>query len=162
MPRIGAGIIVGYLPVFLIDEVWDLAKRTNLALNAVIVLLGLVTLLYIYVEVARRIPDTSIAFARARSIFLLGVVQAFAVGVVMTSLVGPYMVSRNWSPATGEVPLSSLRESLPSMIGELPQVVGVDPIYAFPSALLLMTFLSFFIGVFLQLMWEELPITEPL
>jgi len=25
-----------------------------------------------------------------------------------------------------------------------------------------MTFLSFFIGVFLQLMWEELPITEPL
>ena len=32
----------------------------------------------------------------------------------------------------------------------------------FPSALLLMTFLSFFIGIFLQLMWEELPITEPL
>jgi hypothetical protein len=33
---------------------------------------------------------------------------------------------------------------------------------AFPSAVLVMTFLSFFIGVFLQLMWEELPITEPL
>jgi len=25
-----------------------------------------------------------------------------------------------------------------------------------------MTFLSFFIGTFLQLMWEDLPITEPL
>jgi len=25
-----------------------------------------------------------------------------------------------------------------------------------------MTFLSFFIGTFLQLMWEDIPITEPL
>jgi len=47
-------------------------------------------------------------------------------------------------------------------LGQLPYVVGFEPIYAFPSALLLMTFLSFFIGIFLQLMWEELPITEPL
>ena len=162
VPRIGAGIIVGYLPVFLIDEVWDLASRPNVALGAVVGLLGLVTLLYVYVEIARRIPDTSLAFARARGLFLLGVVQAFAVGVVMTSLVGQYMVVRNWSPASGEVSLEVLRESLPPMVGLLPHVVGVGPVYAFPSALLLMTFLSFFIGVFLQLMWEELPITEPL
>jgi len=26
----------------------------------------------------------------------------------------------------------------------------------------LMTFMAFFIGVFLQLLWEDLPITEPL
>ena len=48
------------------------------------------------------------------------------------------------------------------MIGQLPHIVGLDPIHVFPSALLLMTFLSFFIGIFLQLMWEDLPITEPL
>ena len=29
VPRIGAGIIVGYLPVFSIDEVWDLSLRAN-------------------------------------------------------------------------------------------------------------------------------------
>jgi hypothetical protein len=162
VPRIGAGIIVGYLPVFLIDEVWDLASRPNVALGAVVGLLGLVTLLYIYVEIATRIPDTALAFARARGLFLLGVVQAFAVGVVMTSLVGQYMVVRNWSPDSGEVSLQVLRESLAPMVGQLPHIVGVEPVYAFPSALLLMTFLSFFIGVFLQLMWEELPITEPL
>jgi hypothetical protein len=162
VPRIGAGIIVGYLPVFLIDEVWDLASRPNVALDAVVLLLGLVTLLYIYVEVARRIPDTTIAFARARSIFLLGVLEAFGAGMVMTSLVGPFMVSRNWSPGEQELPIEVLRESMPPMIGELPHIVGVDPFFAYPSALLLMTFLSFFIGIFLQLMWEELPITEPL
>lgn len=162
VPRIGAGIIVGYLPVFLIDEVWDLASRQNVALDAVVLLLGLVTLLYIYVEIARRIADTAVAFARARALFLLGVLEAFAVGVVMTSLVGPFMVARNWSPDSGEVSIEVLRETLPPMIGALPHVVGTAPLYAFPSAVLLMTFLSFFIGIFLQLMWEELPITEPL
>ncbi len=80
----------------------------------------------------------------------------------MTSLVGPFMVARNWSPRSGEVGIEVLRESMQPMIGQLPHIVGWAPIYAFPSALLLMTFLSFFIGIFLQLMWEELPITEPL
>ncbi len=89
--------------------------------------------------------------------------EAVAAGMVMTSLVGPFMVSRNWSPAgQEELPIEALRETLPPMIGELPHIVGVDPFFAYPSALLLMTFLSFFIGIFLQLMWEELPITEPL
>jgi hypothetical protein len=162
VPRIGAGIIVGYLPVFLIDEVWDLASRPNIALDAVVFMLGLVTLLYVYVEIARRIADTAVAFARARAIILLGVVEAFGAGIVMTGLVGPFMVARNWSPASGEVGVEILRESLDPMIGQLPHIVGVGPLYAFPSALLLMTFLSFFIGIFLQLMWEELPITEPL
>jgi hypothetical protein len=162
VPRIGAGIIVGYLPVFLIDEVWDLASRPNLALNAVVLMLGLVTLLYVYVEIARRITDSAVAFSRARAIFLLGVVEAFGAGIVMTGLVGPFMVTRNWSPIGGEVSIEVLRESLPLMVGQLPYVVGFAPLYAFPSALLLMTFLSFFIGIFLQLMWEELPITEPL
>ncbi len=162
VPRIGAGIIVGYLPVFLIDEVWDLASRPNVALDAVVLLLGLVTLLYIYVEIARRIPDTTLAFARARSLFLLGVVEALCVGVVMTTLVGPFMVSRNWSPSAGEVGIEVLRDTMPLMIGQLPHIVGIAPVHVYPSALLLMTFLSFFIGIFLQLMWEELPITEPL
>ena len=48
------------------------------------------------------------------------------------------------------------------LVGQLPLVIGVAPLHAFPSAVLVMTFLSFFIGIFLQLMWEELPITEPL
>ena len=148
--------------MFLIDEVWDLASRPNLALNAVVLMLGLVTLLYVYVEIARRITDSTVAFSRARAIFLLGVVEAFGAGIVMTGLVGPFMVTRNWSPIGGEVSVEVLRESLPSMVGQLPYVVGFAPLYAFPSALLLMTFLSFFIGIFLQLMWEELPITGPL
>jgi len=153
VPRIGAGIIVGYLPVFLIDEVWDLASRSGAVLASVATLLGLVTLLYVFVEVAGKLNDADVAFARARAIFVLGVLQAFAFGVMMTSLVGRFMVSRNWPPEVVDGQL----------MGQLPRFVGLgEPFMLFPSAVLIMTFLSFFIGVFLQLMWEELPITEPL
>ena len=162
VPRIGAGIIVGYLPVLFIDEVWDLASRSALTVLTLAVILGLITLLYIYVEVEHRLGDTDVAFARARGIFLLGVLQAFGAGVVITSLLGPIMVSRNWSPASGELPIDQLRVGLEPVLGQLPRVVGIEPFLLFPSAVVMMTFLSFFIGVFLQLMWEELPITEPL
>jgi len=162
VPRIGAGIIVGYLPVFMIDEVWDLARRSFWALGPLLALLALVTLLYIYIEVKRKLGSASLAFDRARGIFLLGVVQAAGVGLVMTGLVGPFMVSRNWSPGGAGLPVSALRTGVEPLVGHLPRVMGFEPFYAFPSALLLMVFLSFFIGIFLQLMWEELPITEPL
>jgi len=162
VPRIAAGIIVGYLPVFLIDEVWDLANQPFAILGAVSLFMGLVTLLYIYVEVQRRINDRDEAFARARAIFLLGVLQAFGIGVVMTNLVGRFMVLRNWGAEKAGVVGSFADAGVTKFVGELPRIVGVEPMLAFPSALLVMTFLSFFIGVFLQLMWEELPITEPL
>jgi hypothetical protein len=38
----------------------------------------------------------------------------------------------------------------------------VEPFYTFPAAVFVMAFFSFFIGTFLQLMWEDIPITEPL
>jgi hypothetical protein len=162
VPRIAAGVIVGYLPVFLIDEVWDLASRSAFVMTSLAALLGLVTLLYIFIEVQRRLGDPTVAFARARAIFLLGSLEAFSFGVVVTSLVGGHMVSRTWSPEGRELPVETLRSTLEPLLGQLPRVVGLEPVYVFPSVLLTMTFLSFFIGVFLQLMWEDLPITEPL
>ena len=162
VPRIAAGIIVGYLPIFFIDEVWGLANRSWGLLAAVSMLLGFTTLLYLYVEVQRRLGDVDLAFARARQIFLLGVLQSFGAGLLITGLTGGYMASRNWHESEGIVPVEALRESLPAFVGELPRIVGVEPLYAFPAAVFVMTFLSFFIGTFLQLLWEDIPITEPL
>lgn len=162
VPRIGAGIIVGYLPVFLIDEVWDLAEQSPFYLASVVALLGSTTLLYIYVEVQRRIGDSSVSFARAIDIFLLGLVQAFGFGLVVTSLLGPLMAVRNWGEEAGAGSIAALREGVPPFAGELPLVMGVEPLPAFPTAVVLMAFLAFFIGTFLQLLWEDLPITEPL
>jgi len=161
VPRIGAGIIVGYLPVFLIDEVWDLARQPLPYLLAVVLMLGFAILFYIYVEIHSRLGDTRRAFARARDIFLLGMIQSIGLGLMVTSLLGPLMAHRNWSlGASGS--LAEARHTLMPFVGELPRVMGVEPLWIFPSAVLLMSVLAFFIGTFLQLLWEDLPITEPL
>jgi hypothetical protein len=162
VPRIAAGIIVGYLPIFFIDEVWDLAQRSWIALGSVALLIAFTTLLYLYVEVERRLGNAAEAFARTRQIFLLGLLQAFGIGLIITGLVGRFMASRNWVESGRAVPIEALRETLPPFIGELPKIVGLEPFYTFPTAIFMMTFLSFFIGTFLQLMWEDIPITEPL
>ncbi len=162
VPRIAAGIIVGYLPIFFIDEVWDLAARSWLTLLCISALLGFTTLLYLYVEVQRRLGATEQAFARARQIFLLGVLQSFGIGLILTGLIGRFMVLRNWSAQHEAGSIEALRSHLAPFVGQLPEVVGIDPFYAFPSAIFVMTFMSFFIGTFLQLMWEDIPITEPL
>ncbi len=151
VPRIAAGIIVGYLPVFLIDEVWDLAGQSAATLLTVVVMLGAPTFLFLYVEVQRRLRDSALAFRRALDVFLLGLLQSAAFGLVATSLLGPLMASRNW----GE-------DQLLPVVGYLPRILGIEPFAAFPTAVLLMSFLAFFIGTFLQLLWEELPITEPM
>jgi F0F1-type ATP synthase assembly protein I len=163
VPRIGAGIIVGYLPVFLIDEVWDLASRPWFPLGVIILMLGFTTLLYLYVEIRRRINDPQEAFVRTRGIFLLGMVESVGFGLIVTSLLGPFMVVRNWHhEVENEVPISVLREQLDPVVGQLPAMLGVEPFLVFPTAVVLMSFLAFFIGTFLQLLWEDLPITEPL
>lgn len=163
VPRLGAGIVVGYLPVFLIDEVWDLALRASAPLLAVTILFGLTTLLYLYVEVQRRLGDTDQAFVRTRRLFLLALLEALVVGLIASSIVGPFMAGRAAADlAGGAVPFDVVRAALPPMAGELPRIVGVEPLLVFPTVVFLMTFLSIFIGTFLQLLWEDLPITEPL
>ncbi len=160
VPRIAAGIIVGYLPIFFIDEVWALAGRSVGIVASVSLLLAMATLLYIYIEVQRRLGNTEVAFWRARQIFVLGVLQAFGIGLLTTGLLGPFMAARNWGAGEGDV--DALRASLPPLVGQLPEIVGLGPFLVFPAAVVFMTFLAFFIGTFLQLMWEDIPITEPL
>ena len=162
VPRIMAGIIVGYLPIFFIDEVWSLAGRSWITLATIVAMLGSTTLLYLYIEVQRRLGDVQLAFSRARQIFLLGVLQAAGIGVLLTGMVGRFMAARNWPGGGDDVSVQALAEAAPPFVGQLPVVLGVEPFYAFPSAVFMMAFMSFFIGTFLQLMWEDLPITEPL
>ncbi len=162
VPRILAGIIVGYLPIFFIDEVWSLAAQSWRTLATIVALLGSATLLFLYVEVQRRLGGNAVAFARARQIFLLGLLQATGIGILLTGMIGHFMAARAWQGSSASMTIEMLRSASPPFIGELPLVLGVAPYYVFPSAVFMMAFMSFFIGTFLQLLWEDIPITEPL
>ncbi|HEX5066778.1 MAG TPA: hypothetical protein VFY49_11740 [Myxococcota bacterium] len=162
VPRIMAGIIVGYLPIFFIDEIWSLVARSFPSLAIIAIGVGLVTLLYLYIEVQRRLGDSSVSFDRAMQLFLLGLIQSTGLGLVLTSLIGPFMAARSWSENVEATGLESLRHLMHPFVGQLPVVLGIEPLLVFPSAVFVMAFMSFFIGTFLQLLWEDLPITEPL
>ena len=162
VPRIMAGIIVGYLTIFFIDEVWSLAAQSWRTLATIVALLGSATLLYLYIEVQRRLGDGDVAFARARQIFLLGVLQATAIGVLLTGMIGHFMAARAWPGGSADMSIEAMRTGAAPFVGQLPLVLGIAPYYVFPSAVFMMSFMSFFIGTFLQLMWEDIPITEPL
>lgn len=161
VPRITAGIIVGFLPIFFLDEVWSLAEQSWELLVQVALLLAFANLLYLYIEVQRRLGNPALAFVRARQLFLLGVLQSFGVGLVVTGLVGALMALRNWGGGRA-ADIDALRAHLEPFAGQLPKIVGLEPFYTFPPAIFIMTILAFFIGTFLQLMWEDIPITEPL
>ncbi|MGH7337417.1 MAG: hypothetical protein ACREI7_07565, partial [Myxococcota bacterium] len=162
VPRILAGIIVGYLPIFFIDEVWSLAAQSWRTLFVIVALLGATTMLYLYIEVQRRLGESREAFARARQIFLLGLLQAAGIGILLTGMIGHFMAARSWSGGGEQASIEVMRAAAAPFIGQLPLVLGIAPYYVFPSAVFMMSFMSFFIGTFLQLMWEDIPITEPL
>ena len=87
--------------------------------------------------------------------------QSAGIGLVLTSLIGPFMAARSWGdPGTTRRRVAA--RHAPPFVGQLPVVLGIEPLLVFPSAVFVMAFMSFFIGTFLQLMWEDLPITEPL
>jgi hypothetical protein len=162
VPRVLAGIIVGYLPIFFIDEVWSLAAQSWRTLSVIVALLGTTTMLYLYIEVVRRLGENREAFARARQIFLLGLLQATGIGVLLTGMIGHFMAARAWPGGGADASIEGLRAAAVPFVGQLPLVLGIAPYYVFPSAVFMMAFMSFFIGTFLQLMWEDIPITEPL
>ena len=79
----------------------------------------------------------------------------------MTSLLGPLMAVRNWGLGQASALVEALRRPR-TLRRRAAAHDGRRAFWAFPTAVLLMSFLAFFIGTFLQLLWEDLPITEPL
>jgi hypothetical protein len=159
VPRIMAGIIVGYLPIFFVDEVWSLSAQPWPQLVSIVVLVGFATLLYLYIEVSRRLADSKVAFQRARQIFLLGC-SSTGERVLLTGMIGHFhgracVAGRR----RGHRDRDAAHRRAP-FIGQLPLVP--DAPYYVPFGRVQMSFMSFFIGTFLQLMWEDIPITEPL
>lgn len=151
IPRLAACIMVGYFPLIVTDEIWLAVPQLVLytswwppPFSFVIGTLALfVSWVYLLIEVSNKVSNRALAWRRTSVVFLIGLGWSLIIGLLVLDLVGLAFKNR----------LESLHSLLwvPGLFGQIP--VQVLLLYM-PLALLL--------GIFLQIIWEEKPITEPL
>ena len=171
IPRLLGGIIVGYLPLLMTGEMWQFCMNiTWLEFLQIIIASLLACWIYLYVEVNNAIRDKDEAFKRANSVLLLGCIESLIVGLVFCSLFGPILIEKAVFPKQSiDLTQKSFLLHLPKEIHApilfgLLNALGVkDSVhFVYPPVILLYFPLALFIGIFVQILWEDKPITEPL
>lgn len=158
LPRLAAGIIVGYL-LLLNDEAWGgIFTRSTIfsALNEeidlwlftgkVFVPLGAV-FIYILIEINNVRGICGNLCCRAVVITVRGLAYALALGILVSDLFGEAIVTRlSESFEKNQVPLP---DGLQGVFGQI-----------YPEAVVYLAPLALFIGVFVQLLWQDRALTE--
>ena len=142
LPRMMAGIVVGYLPLLLTEEAWMMVHRMHRREGLLLVAGALgFSWYYLFVEVQNTVREKLVAAVRASRVFSMGVLESFLIGAIVQDLTAQAFLPE-------EIPGDVLQ---PCLMGSIyPKVLYVY----FPLALL--------IGIFVQIIWEDKPITEPL
>ncbi|MBC8181881.1 hypothetical protein H8E88_12245 [candidate division KSB1 bacterium] len=146
VPRLFAGILVGYLPLLFATDAWQFAFHLQFFPTIILCIgsLGL-CLLYLNTEITNHIPDVPNRKWRVLRVFTIGLVESLLMGVIITDLI-----------------------ALPTLTTLLPEID--QPINAFyglfgliiPKIVLVFFPLALLIGIFAQLIWEDKPVTQPL
>jgi len=94
---------------------------------------------YLQAEISKNVKEKRKVSRRSRSILFLGLVESLTMGLVFCDLFGAQLVK------------SSSDKILQGFFGLI-----------YPKVVLLYFPLALFIGIFVQIFWEEKPITHPL
>jgi len=168
-PRLFASIIVGYVPILVVEETWGIAATLHPATLAIICpALLTVTFLYLYMEAKRRLGRIDRAFQRAMMVLLMGLTESFAIGLAALNLVAPTMLETLGAVTrrTGRLPskIGLDTDALAEHMGWLGK--GLEyldlQLVVYPREQLLFACGALFVGVFLQLLWEDKQFTEPI
>jgi hypothetical protein len=139
LPRLIAGIIIGYLPLFFNDTPWKILEKMldDPRLGIITVVLALIfSFLYVFNEIYKTVKDIRIACGRTLLIYSMGLIESFAIGAVLLDIITQFFcIEANTIGLFGYI---------------CPKILYIY----FPSAL--------FIGFFTQMMWQEKPITYPI
>ncbi len=142
MPRMVGGIVVGYMPLIIAEDAWNMVSRIDGREIFCIALFALgFSLYYLFIEVDNALRNKWLSLGRALRIFSTGLLESFIIGVVVSDL-----IARDFYPELMVDPLT-----LPGLFG-----------YIYPKMLYLYFPLALFIGIFAQIIWEDKPITHPL
>ena len=147
IPRLLGGIFIGYFPILIGEEVWSFVKEVNAFEGFFIVILSSVfCLYYLFTELNNVVKDIRVASFRSMRIWLIGLIESFIIGIFIQDLFARAFVN------TLETNYYGLMMPPHGLLG--------GKIY--PKVLLIYFPLALFIGVFVQLIWEDKPITHPL
>lgn len=143
IPRLISGIIVGYIPLISATEIWVwLINMGSIKLSFLVTVSLVLCIIYLYSEINNTIRNKYECIVRTGKIYLRGVIYSVAMGTFITlyfydeivkSLVKQELIAVN-------IPICEIRFKI---------VFGY-----FALALLF--------GIFLQIIWEDKPITHPI
>jgi len=140
IPRMLSGIIVGYMPLLFSKDTWEFALKVNRLEGAAIVLSALLfSLYYLFTEIQNVVQNTKTACYRGLRIWLIGLGESFMLGIIAQDLLARPFIGNQGGTIMG-------------LLGGL----------IYPKILLLFTPLALLIGIFVQVIWEDKPITHPL
>ncbi len=144
IPRLAACIVVGYVPLVITDGAWETVTLLSpLSVTCVFVLSLIGSFVYLLIEMRNRIRQPGIAWGRSAKVVMIGIGWSWIIGLLLMDLLGNVFKCR--------LPRLNTMLWVPGLFGEIPVLV-----------LLLYMPLALLLGIFLQIIWEEKPITEPL
>lgn len=159
LPRLWAGVLVGYLPLFVTSELWKIAydpmwpARRPLGIVMLNAIAGLLTFGYLRWAVGNRLARTpglsaSVPVYRALWLTIYGWMVSVISGLIIFSLAGSAMARACLANANGELPASAAG------------TLGLfGPLHL--SSLFLFAPFALLVGIIVQIFWEEKSITHP-
>lgn len=157
VPRLAGCIIVGYLPLVVGIETWQamsfLAQSAYFWQTLFLMLLaGVGAFGYLMLEMKNTIPQNKrenkrILIERGLAIYSLGLAWSLVIGLIIMDLLAAAFKKMDENKFLSDSQITWL----PGVVGEIPWEILLGYV---PLALL--------IGIFVQIIWEEKPITEPL
>lgn len=148
LPRLLGGIVVGYLPLLLSEEIWGFAWQVEPLEGVLIVGTAvLFSFYYLFTEIRNVVQNTITAIYRGLRIGVIGLAESFLVGIFAQDL-----LARPFVTGMGKIDDYEALNPVTGLLGGL----------IYPKVLLLYFPLALLIGIFVQIIWEEKPITHPI
>jgi len=154
LPRLFGGVLIGYIPLVSSEDLWKwLLTLPTLPAVSVWTVSLVVSYLYLLMEARNVVADGKVTkevkcevWVRTTQVFLIGLTETYLVGLLLGELIGFAAMS--------------------GVINSLPEGMTYHVINNWgtlvPRVVLLYAPVALFLGILVQLIWEEKTVTQPL
>lgn len=161
MPRLTVSLAVGYAALALTEEAWAFPLTATPAACLLVSLAALLaSALYLFRHVADQLGDRVLAWRRSLFLLLQTLTTSLMIGILVTAFFGYTSVPEKVLTLAKESRWLGLRRVI---LLPAPFAATSDwHLVLLPGVVFFFACMALFIGVFLQLLWEKEPVTEPL